>query len=105
MNNPIASENTYWTIFKTFYSGNKIPLIPPLAIHNQLATDFWEKANFFNFYFAKQYIHIGSNGSIDELPRVFDHVIKLSMSMFVGKKPRCNTNLLQGALHNIQRHF
>ena len=27
------------------------------------------------------------------------------MSMCVGKKQRCNTNLLQGALHIIQIHF
>ena len=105
LNNPIVSRYKYWAIFKIFYSGKKIPLIPPLVINNQLVTDFWEKASFSNFWFAKQYIHIKNNSSIGELQCDFDHVIKLSMSMCVGKKQRCNTNLLQGALHIIQIHF
>ena len=54
LNNPAASTKTNWTILKTFYSGKEIPLIPPLVINDQLITDFWEKANFFNLYFAKQ---------------------------------------------------
>ena len=54
LNNPAASTKMNWTILKTFYSGKEIPLIPPLVINDQLITDFWEKANFFNLYFAKQ---------------------------------------------------
>ena len=38
----------------TFYTGTKIPLIPPLVINYQLITDFREKVNFFNLHFAKQ---------------------------------------------------
>ena len=37
-----------------FYSGKETPLIPPLTINDQLITNFWEKANFFYLYFAKQ---------------------------------------------------
>ena len=33
-NNPAISAKTYWTILKTFYSGKKIPLIPPLVIND-----------------------------------------------------------------------
>ena len=54
LNNPATSTKTYWTILKTFYSGKKIPLIPPLIINDQFISDFREKANYFNLYFAKQ---------------------------------------------------
>ena len=55
LNNPTTSART---ILKTFYSGKKMPLIPPLVINDQLITDFREKVNFFNLYFAKQYTPI-----------------------------------------------
>ena len=61
---PVASAKTYWTILKTFYSGNKIPLIPSLVINDQLITNFWEKANFFNLYLAKQCTPIENDSSI-----------------------------------------
>ena len=54
LNNPATSAKTYWTILKTFYSGKKIPLIPPLVINDQVITDFPEKTNYFNLYFARQ---------------------------------------------------
>ena len=54
LSNPATSAKTYWTILKTFYSGKKIPSIPPRVINDQLITDFLEKANFFSLYFAKQ---------------------------------------------------
>ena len=53
-----------WTILKTSYSGKKIPLIPPLVINDQLITDFREKANYFNLYFAKQCAPIENDSSI-----------------------------------------
>ena len=45
LNNPETSPKTYCTRLKTFYSGKKISLIPPLVINNQLITAFWVKAN------------------------------------------------------------
>ena len=64
LNNPATSSKTYWTVLKTFYSGKKIPLIPPLIINNQLITDFQEKANYFNLYFARQCTPIENDSSI-----------------------------------------
>ena len=64
LNNPATSAKTYWTILKTFYSGKKIHLIPPLAINDQLITDFREKTNIFNLYFAKQCTPIENDSSI-----------------------------------------
>ena len=34
---------TYWSILKSFVNGSKIPLIPPLLVNKESATDFWTK--------------------------------------------------------------
>ena len=49
-NNPKNSAKAYWSIFKPFYNGKKIPLIPPLLINNELISDFKTKANHFNSF-------------------------------------------------------
>ena len=33
---PLTTPKAYWYILKTFYSGTKIPLIPPLIIQSNL---------------------------------------------------------------------
>ena len=50
---PVTSLTTYWLIFKTFLNNKKIPCIPPIY-HNNYITDFQEKAEIFNSFFAKQ---------------------------------------------------
>ena len=64
LNNLATSSKTYWTILKTFYSATKMPLILTLVTNDQLITDFREKANYFNWYFARQCTPIGNNSSI-----------------------------------------
>ena len=54
LNDPLTSSKTYWYILKTFYSGTKIPLIPPINIDNKVITNFREKAIFLNNFFASQ---------------------------------------------------
>ena len=54
LNDPLTSSKIYWSILKTFYSGTKIPLIPPIIIDNRVITNFREKADFFNNFFASQ---------------------------------------------------
>ena len=36
LNEPHTSAKSYWSILKTLYNGNKIPLIPPILINNNL---------------------------------------------------------------------
>ena len=52
--NPTTSSKTCWYIFKTFYNGRKIPIIPPLLKNDKLETDFKKKAHHFNVFFASK---------------------------------------------------
>ena len=63
LNDPNTSAKTYWSILKSFYKGNRDPLIPPLLVNNKIVSDFTEKANLFNDFFASQCTPI-SNSSI-----------------------------------------
>ena len=53
LNDPSLSNKTYWSKLKTFYNGKKVPIVPPLFINNRFVTDFQEKANAFNSFFAR----------------------------------------------------
>ena len=44
----------YWSVLKTFLNNKKIPCIPSLIHNNQFITDFKEKSDLFNSFFAKQ---------------------------------------------------
>ena len=52
LDDPLTSSKACWSMLKTFYSGTKIPLIPPIIIDNKVITNFREKANVFNNFFA-----------------------------------------------------
>ena len=49
-------------MLKTFLNNKKIPCIPPLLHQDKFFTDFKEKANIFNSFFANQ-CYIASNNS------------------------------------------
>ena len=51
---PTISPKVYWSILKTFLNNKKIPCIPPIYHNNNYITDFKEKAQIFNDFFAKQ---------------------------------------------------
>ena len=46
---------------KSFYKGNKVPLIPLLLVSNKIVSDFTEKANLFNVFFSSQCTPISNN--------------------------------------------
>ena len=54
LNNPLLLAKTYWSILKTFYNGEKVPLIPPLLVNDNFVTDMKTKADIFNKFFAEQ---------------------------------------------------
>ena len=58
---PKTSQNPYWSISKTFMNNKKIPCIPPLPHQGKFLTDFKEKANIFNNFFANQCSIVSNN--------------------------------------------
>ena len=51
---PKTSANPYWSILKTLLNNKKIPSIPPLFYQGEYVTNFKEKVELFNSFFAKQ---------------------------------------------------
>ena len=51
---PTTSPKTYWSILKAVLNNKKIPCIPPIYHNNNYITDFKEKVQIFNNFFAKQ---------------------------------------------------
>ena len=64
LNNPNTAAKAYWKILKTFVNGKKIPSVPPLFINGNFVTNFLDKANIFNNFFALQCKVIDNNSVI-----------------------------------------
>ena len=50
---PATSSKVYWSILKTFLNNKNILCIPPIYHNDNYITDFKEKAEIFNNFFAK----------------------------------------------------
>ena len=61
---PKTSQKSYWSILKTFLNNRKIPCIPPLLHKDKFVTDFKEKANIFNNFFANQCFIVKNNSEL-----------------------------------------
>ena len=77
LNDPETRSKAYWSILKTPYNGKNIPLIPPILVYNKLISNFQEKANYFNEFFASQCTPI-SDDSV--LPNTSNSVSNVSLS-------------------------
>ena len=54
LSDPNISSKTYWSILKSFLTGKKVQSIPLIFHDNKFITDFREKAEPFNSFFANQ---------------------------------------------------
>ena len=61
LTNVQRNSKTYWSLLNSFLNNKKIPLIPTLFHENKFVTDFKEKAELFNSFFAKQFSLIKNN--------------------------------------------
>ena len=77
LNDRHTSATSYWSILKTLYNGKKTPIIPLILISNKLASNFKEKANRFNAFFASQCIPVSNNST---LPLVKTPITNASLS-------------------------
>ena len=50
---PSTSSKTYWSVLKSFHNNKKIRCIPPIFHKNRFVTNFKEKAELYNSFFAK----------------------------------------------------
>ena len=60
----MTSPKSYWSILKTFLNNKKIPCIPPLLHDHKFISNFKEKAEIFNNFFAKQCSPINTNSDL-----------------------------------------
>ena len=70
LNNPLTNQKKYWTLLKTLMNGKKTPIIPPILIDDTFVSDFREKAELFNNYFADQCCPIENGSQIPETVEV-----------------------------------
>ena len=54
LNLPLRAPKTYWSILNHFLNNRKIPAIPRLVVNSDVTTNFSEKADLFNKFFADQ---------------------------------------------------
>ena len=71
------SAKAYWYILKTLYNGQKIPLIPPILVNNKLISNFKEKPNHFNAFFASRCTPVFNDSA---LPSTNNSVSNVSLS-------------------------
>ena len=64
LSDPETSAKAYWSISKTLCNGKKIPLIPLILVNNKLISNFKEKANYFNDFFASQCTPISNDSAL-----------------------------------------
>ena len=64
LNDNHSRPKSYWSLLKIFLIGKKIPCIPPLFHCNKYITDFKEKCELFNSFFATQCSVIDTNSTI-----------------------------------------
>ena len=89
LSDPSTSPTCYWTLLKTLLNSRKIPCISPFFHDNKFITDFKEKSEIFNSFFAKQCSLIDNEST---LPSLFPLTTENSLS-FVDTRQRISKTL------------
>ena len=73
---PLTSTKCYWSLLKTILNEKKVPCIPPIFHNNKYVTDFKEKSEIFNSFFANQCSLIPNNSILpSELKLLTEHTL------------------------------
>ena len=73
---PLTSTKCYWSLLKTILNEKKLPCIPPIFHNNKYVTDFKEKSEIFNSFFANQCSLIPNNSILpSELKLLTEHTL------------------------------
>ena len=64
LSDPNINSKTYCSMLKCFLTGKQVPCIPPIFHDNRFITDFREKAELFNTFFANQCSSVVRNSSV-----------------------------------------
>ena len=75
---PSTEPKTYWKIINRFVNNKKTPIIPPLLVNNKIVSNFSEKANLFNKFFASQCTPLENHGSLPPFCLKTDKSLKIS---------------------------
>ena len=67
LENSNTAPKTYWSILNRFLYNKKIPAISPLLVDGNFISDFYEKANLFNNFFASICTPIKNNSRLSPL--------------------------------------
>ena len=64
LSDPSTEPKTCWKICNCFVNNKKTPMIPPLLFIDKIISNFSEKANLFNKFFASQCAPLECNNSL-----------------------------------------
>ena len=108
LTNVQRNSKTYWSLLNRFLNNKKIPLIPPLFHENKFVTDFKEKAELFNAFFAKQCSLIKNSSKLSSHFHYFTDNCLSSVSFSQDNNPEIIQNLHPNKAHaydNISIHM
>ena len=94
LDNPETVTKTYWSVKNNFLNNKKWPIIPPVLINGELASDFEQKANLFNNCFASQCTPIKNGSKLPSLSYKTEKIltsfdIKADNIFPIIKKSKC----------------
>jgi hypothetical protein len=75
LSDPGTDIRTYWSILKPFFNKSKTPSIPPILNNNVFITDFLDKANLFNEYFAQQCTVLDTGSILPPFVQITDSLL------------------------------
>ena len=100
---PATSPKAYWSMLKTFLNNKKIPCIPPIYHNNNYITDFKEKAEIFNNFFAKQCTIVNNTSQLptDSLKRTNNCLYTISFTKDDIAKIKKNLDPNKANVHDM----